>query len=140
MKYKRQLTFVSVGSLLGVAVGLFFASPRSVGLCSQYDYKCSAVIGEGVGVPLMLFGVCILFLSLLLRFLNEKIFRTWSRFALIYLPIAALLLYLTPVQCDAPLGLCTDRELVTWWLAGLFVIVSLIIIIVKLVRLRKRAL
>lgn len=69
-----------------------------------------------------------------LFFLPYTVYRAWRTFALIALPISALLIWLTPQYASSTLGglpLGPDRELVTMWLSGLFVLISYGIILWK---------
>ena len=63
-----------------------------------------------------------------------KTFNSWLRFAKYYLPIAAALIILSPVSDGSIFGF--DKEFMTWLLSGIFLVVSLILIIYKQIRLR----
>ncbi|MDD5652459.1 MAG: hypothetical protein PHX98_03640, partial [Candidatus Moranbacteria bacterium] len=69
-------------------------------------------------------------LFLFLSFFKEKIFIVWSKFAKIYLPIAAILIFITP-DSTGSIFLDLDKEMATWFLAAIFLISSLGIIIYK---------
>lgn|GEM_PF-7069066 len=81
-----------------------------------------------------------LFLSLLpLYFLKEGVYKTWRNFAMVYLPVAILLIVSSPVYESGGImgGLLipTDRETVSMTLSGFFLLISLGIIIYKSIRL-----
>lgn len=67
-----------------------------------------------------------------LYYLKEFVYYTWRKFAMVALPIMAILIFLAPA--DAPgafLTLGGDRESVSMVLAGLFLAISWILIAVK---------
>ena len=80
-------------------------------------------------------------LVILLLFLRQEVFKTWSKFAMVAIPLAVIWIALTPVQSGssaiAGLGIAEDRESVTWIVSILFLVISLIIIAVKSYKLRK---
>ena len=110
-------------------ISFFLLDPVGLGICGEYKHGCQNLLIEGIGMPLFLFAVCIVLLSVLLRFLHESVFRSWLRFSACYLPIAALLIILAPVTDHSILAF--DKEFMSEFLAGLFLIISLILIIYK---------
>jgi len=134
MSYKKNILIYFIASIGGTLIGWLLVWPDKMGFCANhisngyYDYGCidkfeliaiPLLFVAGVSVPVLL----ILFLS------SERIFSTWKKFAKIYLPIAILLIAVTPAQCDAPLGACFDKELTTLWLSGIYLVVSLSIML-----------
>lgn len=128
----KTLITISIFSVLIFVVGMVFIFPESFSLCDsgpgyreckdQYDRY------ETQGALLALFAP-IFFLVSVIVYSYIKIpeaFRSWSRFAKCYLPIAAVLILLSPTTSASLMGF--DKELVTWWLAGIFFVVSLGII------------
>ncbi len=84
------------------------------------------------------FSFSLFVISLILFFLREEVFHSWKKFAIIYLPIAALILFVTAGESGGGIGLARiDSEIISWWLSGLFIFISLIIIAVKSWKLRK---
>src|SRR3989344_6834920 len=90
---------------------------------------CLDSTDESIGQPLELFSMIVFFLSIVFLFVHEQKFNSWLRFAKYYLPIAAVLIFLSPTIDSRILGF--DKEFMTWLLAGLFFITSLCIIIFK---------
>ena len=86
-------------------------------------------MNENVAIFLILFGGVVFFLSFILLFVHEQKFYFWLRFAKYYLPIAAVLILLSPTVDSSILGF--DKEFMTWVLSGIFFIASLGIIIFK---------
>src|SRR3989344_4598149 len=122
MNYKKQSVIISILSL--IIAGL------TAGVCYwRVWYLCEYGTSESIDVFLFLFSVPLFVLSLILRFLPNQVFNSWLRFAKYYLPIAAVLIFLSPVTDSSILGF--DKEFMTWLLAGIFFITSLGIIIFK---------
>lgn len=62
-------------------------------------------------------------------FSKKKAFNAWKKFAMFYLPISIVLIMLSPTTNMNFIGF--DKELTTLWLAGIFFIISIIIILAK---------
>ncbi len=70
---------------------------------------------------------------LVLRFLDESVYKVWYRnFAIWFVPVAALLVLITPGESRGILPL--DREAMLFFLVPLFWIISALIIIFKLIQ------
>lgn len=126
-------------SLLGVAVGYGIVYPEKIGLCALGDKTCifSFPIFT-LGHPLFFLSLSILAISAVLYFVREELFRAWGKFALWFIPLSIVLVYLAPIQSSDwifPL----DKKLTASLLARLFFLVSLLIITIKSWRLRKVA-
>lgn len=83
---------------------------------------------EGVLITIFLFSILVSIFSCILLFLKEQVFTSWWGFAKWYLIGSAILIAITPVGPSGGI-VSIDAELVSWWLASLFFIISLIIII-----------
>jgi 4'-phosphopantetheinyl transferase EntD len=95
------------------------------------NYYVYSLIGDAE--QLLLFSAFLSFLfSTILLFLKEAVFTAWWKFAKWYLIVAAVLVALSPVQGGGLMPI--DAEIVSWWLATLFFIASLVIIIRTYVR------
>lgn len=81
-----------------------------------------------LGTFLFSFSLSFLGVLLGLYFSGEKSFNAWKKFAIIYLPIAFLLILITPRTGGF---ISPDSEMVSLWLAGIFFVVSVAIILVK---------
>ncbi|EKE20492.1 MAG: hypothetical protein ACD_7C00551G0001 [uncultured bacterium] len=95
-------------------------------------------VDESIGIPVFLFSIVLFFIFFIFLFIKEEIFNIWKKFAKIFLPIAIILIIITPTQYGGFVGI--DKELATWWLAGLFLVSSVGIIIWKSIELRKKSL
>jgi len=100
----------------------------------------SGDINESVALSLVLFSASFFLLSLISLFIRKEIFRLWIRFAKYYLPIAALLVILSPETSGGGFGfnMGVDAELTIWWTAGLFLFLALIIIIYQTISIRRK--
>lgn len=114
---------------------------KSVGICSDRNYGyepepnyCSYIGDENIGQPVTTWSSLLFIIFFILIFLPKEIFKTWIKFAIVVVPISAILISGTPIQCNAPLGLCFDKSRLTIFLSVIFSIISLIIIIYKSMR------
>lgn len=126
--------------LLSLILGGIFENIYRLGVCDRRI--CSDVVGEGIGMTLSLFSLAILFLMILLAFMKEEVFQSWWKFAKWYLGIAAALIVITPGTGGGGLfigmGGGYDREGMIWFTAGLFFIISIILIIKKAIQAIKK--
>src|SRR3989338_3349372 len=123
---KSNSKSIALYSIAGFLVGIFFANITELGVCNTGF--CRNILEDTVGVPVGLFSVALFVLSIILLFLQEKVFRAWVKFAKWYLPIVAVIIIIFPAQAGF---LSPDRETITWLTAGVFLIASLSIIIFK---------
>jgi len=127
--------FVSVPMLL---IGIVFANIYEIGLCKMSF--CYDVVEDGIGVPIGLLSTSLFIVSFILLFLREEVFKSWWRFARIYLLVAlafVLLAALSPGGGSFGVSNSFDGEQAAWFTSGLFLVISLILISVKSWRLRK---
>lgn len=121
-------------------IGFFLTDPSSLGICHPDSISCDNFYGEGIGFPMMMVGTSIFIVSLLLYLFRELIFKSWLKFTYWYIPIAAIFIILSPVDGGGsflPIG--ADKELSSWFFSVLFLIISVVIIIVKSVKLKKNS-
>lgn len=123
-------------SIIIFAVSVFLGNAPVFGLCSNNSLACIEMFSESLAQPLFLGSMSLVVTSFILLFLKPEIFKTWSKFAIFAIPILAVFIITTPVQCSAALGMCLDKELASWFSSILFLIISLIIIIYKSIKLR----
>src|SRR3989344_1851685 len=139
MNRKLSLAVFAVLTL----IGLLFSSAQviiSLGFCESInDVSCLSNI-LGVGQPVLLLGFSIVLVNFVLLFLNQAIFKSWSRFAMVAIPLAVIWIALTPVQSGssaiAGLGVADTRESVTWIASIAFFAISLLIILVKSLKIK----
>lgn len=127
MSYKKIITLLSFISLAGILLGIFvFCQPDQSGICMGKYYSSAFSVWGG--------SSAIFIVSILLFFVREEVFNSWKTFAYWWIPLSVLLILAAPSQGGGLISI--DRELVTWWMAGLFFLLSLLIIAVKSYKLR----
>ncbi|HBR78869.1 MAG TPA: hypothetical protein DEA46_00375 [Candidatus Moranbacteria bacterium] len=134
MDYRKKKYLKIIISIVGILTGYYFSSPIKHDICRET--LCIRIIGGDVGMPLFLFSIVLFLIFFIFLFVKEDVFNIWKKFAKIFLPIAILLIIITPTTYGGFVGI--DKELATWWLAGLFLISSIAIIIWKSIQLRKK--
>jgi len=146
MNYRKKAIaiFVAIGffSLLSV---IPFA-PHWLGICDSFvDYDCKDKFKafKMVSAVILFFSPIIMLGALLtlLRHKSKESFDLWRNFTVFWIPLSVLLIVISPAQSDCFFGsgfICNgfDREGMIWFTAGIFFIVSLIIISVKSWKLR----
>ena len=120
-------------SLIIFVVAILFLLPCS----PEESYACSGSMSGVVGQPMLVYSFAFFVISIILIFVSRPITMVWTKFAVIYFVIAAAWVSFTPEECRSPLNLCLDKELLSWWLSGLFVVISLGIIIYKKIKERR---
>lgn len=72
--------------------------------------------------------------------MREEVFRAWFNFAKWWIPISIFLTLIMPGGSGGGFGIPSifDKEFLAFVLAALFIIISLIIIITKSLKLRKK--
>ncbi|MDX9925610.1 MAG: hypothetical protein RBS48_12675 [Ignavibacteriaceae bacterium] len=133
MDYRKKKYLGIMISMLGILIGYYFSSPINHDICRKT--LCTKIVGGDVGIPLFLFSSALLFIFLMFLFVKEDVFNIWKKFAKIFLPVAMLLVVITPTHYGGLVGI--DKEIATWWLAGLFLFISIGIIVWKSIHLRK---
>lgn len=130
MEHKRKILQISFIAILGMVVGIFMGNLGDMGLCGSKF--CRKILENAVGIPLAMLSLSLLPISILLYFLREETFRSWFRFTKWYLSFAAIAIFLSLSSHGGwGVGNIFDTELVTVWSAGLFFVISLILIAVK---------
>jgi len=132
MEYKKKINISLVVFFMVSIVSFYIMNPVRIGLCSKYDISCGNLFAETIGVPSFLFSVSFIVILFLLRWLKESIFISWLRFTKYYLPIAAVFVFVFPITDSSIVGI--DRELMSWFLSGLFLFISIIVIFYKYFR------
>lgn len=119
MKYKKIIASLASLSLLGVLLGVFVVcQPDQNGICTGKYYDSAFSVWGG--------SLIIFVISVILFFVREEVFRSWKSFAYWWIPVSAFLILLAPSQSGGLISI--DRELVTWWMSGLFLLLSIAII------------
>ena len=130
----KNITYlIVIGFILAISLG--FVSENMCG-----SYQCEDIL-DSIAVPLGFFTIAIFPIAIILLFRPKPIFNSWWRFAKIYLPIALTLILIMGFSSDDGswgVGADFDAEITIWLTASLFLIISLILIIYKSIKLRKK--
>jgi len=145
----KTLIYILGGACAVFVLAFILSDPLRFGICrNSYTWipqndgvmvtECSDD-ASFIQAPAM-FSVVLFFLSLILLFLREEIFKSWKTFAIWWIPLSALFILSAPSSGGGSIGIGggIDREIVTWWFAGLFLIISLVLIIYKSIALRRK--
>lgn len=132
MNYKKKSSAIIIVSMSIILLSLTLGSPEIVGLCEKNDIECLHGYIDRynyVFAPLFVFSVPLLFISSLLFFLREKTFNAWAKFAIIYVPISIILIWISSPRGD--LLFSSLREIFIFSFPIIFFIISLIVITIK---------
>ncbi len=118
---------ILIGALMGVVIAYVLDYGRKFGI-SREVYKF-------IAEPLFNLSVSLLIISTILLFVRDQIFHPWLKFAYWWLSASVLLVFLVPTHNGSLLPV--TKEIVSLWMSGLFVFISIMIIIKKSLKLRK---
>ena len=142
---KKLILKIIILSIFGIGLALVFANPNYFKICSQ-SYEWGGVVGclddytEGASQSFLSFSLMSIFFSTILLFLHESVFRSWFKFARIYIPLALIFIFLSALSPGGgSWGVSNnfDGEAATWFFSGLFLLISLILIFYKSRKLKK---
>jgi hypothetical protein len=137
MNYKKKIYWIVIVSVVTILISLALALPEIFGLCGKNDTICIDEYiykYDTVAMLLLVFLIPIFFISVVLLFLREQVFNAWSKFSIIFLPIAIILVAITPKINGTLIGF--DKESASLALATIFLIVSVFILAFKSFQLR----
>jgi len=143
----KILIYILGGSFVVFVLSVIFSEPLRFGVCRniytwipQNDGVEVTGCSDDTGIAQApgMFSFIVFLLSLILLFLHKEIFQSWKIFTYWWLPISFLFILGAPSSGGGSIGIggSIDREIVTWWFAGLFLVISLILIIYKSIKLR----
>lgn len=109
--------------LTGVSSAVLLIS--YVGPCNFKFTKCLG--GNSIPLERTIFHIFLttLIISLVLFLVSDRIFLKWFRFAIVWIILSIILIAVTPEYPGGWMPLGPGRELVSLWLGGLFVVLSL---------------
>ena len=126
MSSKRTILTLLIVSSLGWGVGFIFSNAISFGLCTHDQYSCRDVFNN-IGDPLFYSMPALAFIFLILLF-TPRAFPAWKKFAIWFVPLAALLFAFYPGPGGNDL-FSPYPEQVFRWVSILYVIISILIIV-----------
>lgn len=120
---------LSFFAAIGITIGEITFYPYKYGLCKDSLDNCAvSVLRKSFSEPLFIFAVALFLISLFLFFVSNNIFIKWLKFAVVWIILSLFFILITPVY---PGGFMDpNREQVSIWMSGLFLIISLILIII----------
>jgi hypothetical protein len=97
--------------------------------CAGYRGFLSSLDRE-IGLPFMLFSSISVFFLFILIFFQEHVFHAWSKFAIIFLPIAFVLIMISSPSSGGFI-FPSHREIMTIFLPVFFIVASTALILAK---------
>jgi len=120
-----------------VVIGYIISHPLVFHICNDiYQFKgntgCLDDTVQSVGIPLLIFSLWVLFITILVFFMTDQVFRSWIILSVFLIPICGLFIVSTPISSHAFMDLYPFYRDDAARLSGeIFAAVSLIIIIWK---------
>lgn len=136
MEPKKVISRTFLLSIVFLLVGLFFAFPQNLGLCAANDWVCISSFSGNIGEPLTFFMLLFIPSVILVYVFRNIVYQAWKKFALIYLPLSAILIALVPVSCGGNFisFFCFNKENASWLTALSFLLITIILIITQKLR------
>lgn len=115
MNYKLKLSMMAILSLV-ISVAIYATSHFTT-----------------IGTIIFSFGSALFLVFLILRYTKESIFHTWKRFAIPYLVLSVVALLFQDMNRDY----LFDTEMISMFLAVIFLVISIVLIVYKTHKLKK---
>lgn len=127
---------VLVGVVILTAVQYLIAFPEQLGICNVAKIpNCEYGLWDSsLRDPIMMLTIALLFLAILVQFFRQEIFVAWRNFAIAWVPLTLLLIFITN-DSTGPLPV-PDKETISMACSVLFILVSLSILVYKFYRFR----
>ena len=116
-----------------LAIILFFAGFLLMMPCDKM-LSCNGPISNYIGYPLLWFLIWIPLTLLALTLKNEK-HKFWLIFTGVFFSASMILVFATPEYGSGVVSI--DRELVNWFLLGLYSFISIVYFIVQFIKRKK---
>ena len=131
LKKKSVIIWIIISAVV-LALAWYVAHYEDIGLCQVNDVHCGNYY-EAIVTPTIFFSASILLSVIFLLFLSEDTYKKWRKFALWAIPMGIIILFLAPSDSSTSMAIGKDfsKETASWLVSGLFLIISLIIIIRK---------
>lgn len=132
MSHRNKLSIILIVSIFLLLFGHQLINLDYFKICIKNNsVPCEYFLSFNFGHPIVLGTIPLILVLVLLQFFRKEVFITWSKFASVFIPLAIIIITMTPVYCTAPLHLCFDKKLMTKFLGEVFVFVSISLIIIK---------
>ncbi len=136
IKKKKQIVLILSSILLIIAYVITNnTSFEFFGFCSPGDPACVNDFNY-YGIIILYAAKPIFLVSLILLFVKDKVFELWQKFAVWYLPIAAILIWLIPEPGSGDF-LAPSNIMFTEWFFWLYALISVVLIAYKSIGLKK---
>lgn len=143
MNHRKIIGILFVLSFVGALLGFVLIYPESFGMCKDslgnfyetfcYEYEYEESFGEPF-LAALLPTIVTLFVLL---FVPQYVYVAWKKFVLIYFPLAILWIVMTPKSClGCWLISFPERESVAWIAGSGFAVISFLIIIYQILKVR----
>jgi hypothetical protein len=122
---------------LGMIVGGIFLNVDKFGICNDM-YVSDGYVGcfntaqDSIGGIIELISLPLFIMTLLLFFVHDEVFNLWFKFARIWLPLGAAIVFFASSTNGGMLG--SDQDWAAWFFSVTFLWVSVILIVYKLIR------
>lgn len=133
METKTPILKIFVFSVILFFVGLISLYPDKLGLCGSAERGCIYPIAFNVGEPLTFYMLLFIPSVVLVFAFRNTVYQSWKKFALVYVPLSAILIALVPVSCGGNFisFFCLNKENTSWLTALGFLAITIILIITK---------
>ena len=125
MSIRKTTAILFLAALVSWGIGFIFSNAISFGLCMHDQYSCRDVFNN-IGDPLF-YSMPALALIFLILLFTPQAFLAWKKFAIWFVPLAALLFAFYPGPGGNDL-FSPYPEQVFRWVSILYVIISILII------------
>ena len=125
----KKFFFIAVLSLVVLQFVLIF--PEKIGICSLIkSSECNrGFINSIYRDPLYILSISVLLMSITTFFISNTVFNVWKKFTYFCIPLFLILVLLTP-ETTGNMLFDMDKEFVSMVLSGLYIIISLLLIII----------
>ena len=126
--------------ILGISATFLFVSVLFWNKCfashaSIDGLICSPFGGINFAGIVFIWSSVLFILTFILAFMSKKVVYCWSKFSKFYIPTALIVITLSPPIDSTIFGF--DKKLMSWFLASIFLLTSLILIARKWWQIRK---
>lgn len=137
MSYRKLILLLIIIALILFSVSLVLTTPSYFGLCPTSNQYCFDPYDEVVAQPVGTMSFVILVVLVVLLFLHKEVFYVWLKFVAWFIPLSAISISIMPINGGSLFLPGPDKESTTWLMSGILSVVSVIIILVKLYRIRE---
>ncbi len=143
MIYKNQKMylwkfFLVVCSFFGLIYAYVMIYSEELGVYSVDNDIIGFMFGYQLYTdPLYFIFLGVFFTSLFTFFISDRIFKRWLIFTSVWIIVTTIFITLAPISARDYFNLGPTKELVSVWMSGLFVIISILMFIIMSVRARR---